>query len=159
MIIQEASNNAKQRVAILSLGTRLAPSIEAARAIEAATNGEVGVTVADARFMKPLDIDLVRELASSHEILVTVEEGSIGGFGDHVLHFLANDGALDAGELKVRPMVLPDRFFEAATQSQQYDEAGLNAKHIAAVVSRLIDPDAVIMPQMSEAIATEATIA
>ena len=117
------------------------------------------MTVADARFMKPLDIDLVRELASSHEILVTVEEGSIGGFGDHVLHFLANDGALDAGELKVRPMVLPDRFFEAATQSQQYDEAGLNAKHIAAVVSRLIDPDAVIMPQMSEAIATEATIA
>ena len=98
---EESVKKRTRKVALLTLGTRCEPALQAAAALEDVRD-DVGVTVADARFMKPLDIDLVRELASSHEILVTVEEGSIGGFGDHVLHFLANDGALDAGKLKVR---------------------------------------------------------
>ena len=114
-----------------------APSIEAARAVEAATNGEVGVTVADARFMKPLDTELILQLAADHEVLITVEEGSIGGFGDHVLHFLALSGELDDGKLKVRPMVLPDKYFEAGSQNEQYEEAGLTAPFIEATMLKL----------------------
>ena len=136
-VICDASAGAKQRVAILSIGTRLAPSIEAARAVEAATNGEVGVTVADARFMKPLDTELILQLAADHEVLITVEEGSIGGFGDHVLHFLALSGELDDGKLKVRPMVLPDKYFEAGSQNEQYEEAGLTAPFIEATMLKL----------------------
>merc|ERR1712147_355020 len=110
-------------------GTRLAASCEAANEIEGA-NDDIGVTVADARFMKPLDIDLVRKLASENDVL---------GFGDYVLHFLALEGALDDGKLKFRPMVLPDSFIETATQFQQYDQAGLNAKHIVGTVNKLMD--------------------
>lgn len=126
----------KDRVAILSFGTRLHESLIAANEIEE-EDDTLGVTVADARFMKPLDIDLVRELADQHSVLITVEEGSIGGFGDHVLHFLALDGALDEGDLKVRPMVIPDKYIEAGTQNEQYDLAGLNSMHIKRTVLRL----------------------
>jgi 1-deoxy-D-xylulose-5-phosphate synthase len=97
----------------------------------------LGVTVADARYMKPLDVDLVRQLADEHSVIVTVEEGSIGGFGDHVLHFLALDGLLDNGDLIIRPMVLPDTLFEAATQYEQYEQAGLNSQHIRGTILRL----------------------
>ncbi|KAH8057962.1 transketolase [Aureococcus anophagefferens] len=93
---------------------------------------DVAVTVADARFMKPLDIDLVRKLAKENDVLITIEENSVLGFGDYVLHFLALDGALDDGNLKVRPMVLPDAFIETATQFQQYEAAGLNARSTSA---------------------------
>jgi 1-deoxy-D-xylulose-5-phosphate synthase len=126
----------KDRVAILSFGTRLEESLIAANAVEE-SDPNLGVTVADARFMKPLDVDLVRELADDHSVLITVEEGSIGGFGDHVLHFLTLDGALDEGNLKFRPMVIPDTYFEAGTQYEQYEAAGLNAKHIKGTVLRL----------------------
>ena len=119
----------ENRVAILSLGTRLSEALIAADDAEAADK-DLAVTVADARFMKPLDEDLIRELADENGIIITIEEGSIGGFGDHVLHFLANDGALDNGELLFRPMVLPDTYFEAATQYEQYEMAGLNSHHI-----------------------------
>lgn len=97
----------------------------------------LGVTVADARFMKPLDVDLVRQLADEHSVLITVEEGSIGGFGDHVLHFLSLDGLLDDGNLKFRAMVMPDSYFEAATQYEQYEQAGLNSHHIRQTILRL----------------------
>ena len=70
--------------------------------------------------MKPLDTDLVAKLVAEHDVLITIEEGSIGGFGDHVLHFLALSGLLD-GNLKVRPMVLPDKYIEAASQTEQYE--------------------------------------
>jgi len=130
--------NRNDRVAILSLGTRLHESLVAAQEIEE-TDPTLGVTVADARFMKPLDIELIRQLAADHSVIVTVEEGSIGGFGDHVLHFLTLDGALDNGSLKVRPMVLPDTLFETATQMEQYDEAGLNAYHIKGTILRLTE--------------------
>lgn len=118
------------RVAILSLGTRLAEACKAAD--DLAARG-LSTTVADARFMKPLDEDMILRLARGHEVLVTVEEGSVGGFGSHVLHFLAMAGALDRG-LKVRPLVLPDRFVEHNAPKVQYDESGLNAPHITACV-------------------------
>jgi 1-deoxy-D-xylulose-5-phosphate synthase len=117
-------------VAILSLGTRLAECLKAAD--ELATRG-LSVTVADARFAKPIDQDLVRQLARHHSLLLTVEEGSIGGFSSQVLHFMATDGLLDNG-LKVRPMVLPDRYQDHDSPNKQYDDAGLNAAQIVAEV-------------------------
>lgn len=126
----------KDRVAILTIGTRLHDALLAANEVEE-QDPTLGVTVADARFMKPLDVDLVRQLADENSVIITVEEGSIGGFGDHVLHFLSLDGALDEGDLKFRPMVLPDTYFEAGTQFEQYEQAGLNAKHIKGTIMRL----------------------
>jgi 1-deoxy-D-xylulose-5-phosphate synthase len=116
------------KIAILSFGTRLAEALRAAD--DLAAHG-LSTTVADARFCKPLDEDLVRRLATEHEVLITVEEGSIGGFAAHVGQFLATKGLLDAG-LKLRPMILPDRFIDHGTPQGQYDEAGLNAAHIVA---------------------------
>jgi 1-deoxy-D-xylulose-5-phosphate synthase len=115
-------------IAILSYGTRLAEALKAAD--ELAARG-LSTTVADARFHKPLDTDLVTRLAREHEVLITVEEAAIGGFGAHVLHYLAHAGLLDRG-LKIRPMVLPDRFQEHDKPEKQYEEANLNAKHIVA---------------------------
>jgi len=126
----------RDRVAILSIGTRLHESLVAANEAEE-IDPTLGVTVADARFMKPLDVDLVRKLANDHSVLITIEEGSIGGFGDHVLHFLALDGALDDGELKFRPMVIPDQYYETGTQHEQYEQAGLNSEHIRGTILRL----------------------
>ncbi|MSP68160.1 MAG: 1-deoxy-D-xylulose-5-phosphate synthase [Alphaproteobacteria bacterium] len=117
-------------VALLALGTRLAECLAAADDLAAMG---LSTTVADARFAKPIDTDLVRRLATEHEVLVTVEEGSIGGFSAQVLHALAHAGLLDRG-LKVRPMVLPDRFIEQASPQAMYDEAALNARHIVAQV-------------------------
>ena len=84
-------------------------------------------TVADARFAKPLDADLIRRLADNHEVLVTVEEGAIGGFGAHVLHHLAETGQLDRG-LKVRTMMLPDTFIDHDKPEKMYERAGLDAR-------------------------------
>ncbi|HAN64183.1 MAG TPA: 1-deoxy-D-xylulose-5-phosphate synthase [Rhizobiales bacterium] len=114
-------------VAILSLGARLAEALKAADQLAAFG---LSATVADARFMKPLDRDLVYDLARNHEVLVTVEEGSIGGFGSHVLHCLAEAGLLDRG-VKIRTMVLPDVFIEHGQPHQMYELAGLNASNIA----------------------------
>jgi 1-deoxy-D-xylulose-5-phosphate synthase len=120
-IIQEGTS-----VALLSLGTRLQECLKAARELE---SYGVSVTVADARFAKPLDGALIERLAREHEVLITVEEGAIGGFASHVLHHLADAGLLENG-LKVRPMVLPDRFIDHNSPNVQYDEAGLNARQI-----------------------------
>jgi 1-deoxy-D-xylulose-5-phosphate synthase len=117
-------------VALLSLGTRLAECLAAADQL--ATFG-LSATVADARFAKPLDQDLIRQLARHHEVLVTVEEGSVGGFASHVLHFLAVDGLLDKG-LKVRPMVLPDTFIDHDKPEIMYARAGLAAPSIVSTV-------------------------
>ncbi len=122
-IIREGST-----VAILSLGTRLAESLKAADHLAALG---LSTTVADARFAKPFDEDLVRRLAANHEVLVTVEEGSVGGFSSLVLHFLASKGLLDRG-LKVRPMVLPDEFIEHDKPEKMYERAGLAAAGIVA---------------------------
>ena len=134
----EAVAKRTRKVALLTLGTRCEPALQAAAALEDVRD-DVGVTVADARFMKPLDIDLVRKLAKENDVLITIEENSVLGFGDYVLHFLALDGALDDGNLKVRPMVLPEAWMETATQFQQYEAAGLNAKHIVGTAAKLLD--------------------
>jgi 1-deoxy-D-xylulose-5-phosphate synthase len=124
-IVREGST-----IAILSLGTRLAESLKAADKLAAFG---LPTTVADARFMKPLDTRLIDRLAREHEVLITIEEGSIGGFGSHVLQHLAVSGALDRG-LKVRPLVLPDLFIDHDKPERMYDRAGLNADGIVQTV-------------------------
>ncbi|CAM9338849.1 unnamed protein product [Scytosiphon promiscuus] len=138
-IVRRPRATARQKAVILSLGTRLAPVGCEITSLFFADNPDMGVTVADARFMKPLDVDLIRRLAKEHDAMLTVEENAVGGFGAHVLHFMVLDGLMDHGNLKMRPMVLPDSFIEAGTQTEQYEEAGLSAGHIRASVLRLFD--------------------
>jgi 1-deoxy-D-xylulose-5-phosphate synthase len=97
--------------------------------------------VADARFAKPIDEALVAQLARHHEVLVTVEEGSVGGFGSQVLQYLATSGIIDSG-LKVRPMVLPDTFIDHDKPEKMYELAGLNASGIVAMVLKTIGHEA-----------------
>jgi len=118
-------------VAILSLGTRLSPALQAAENLSALG---VSCTVADARFAKPLDRDLIRQLVRHHAMLVTVEEGAVGGFGAHVLHYLANNGLMRPG-LEVRTMTLPDLFQDHDDPKRQYETAGLDANAIAALIA------------------------
>ena len=118
------------KVALLSFGTRLADCLLAAEDLEAAG---LSTTVADARFAKPLDEDMIRRLAREHEVLVTIEEGSIGGFASHVLQFLAREGLIDGG-LKVRPMVLPDVWMDQAKPEAMYAKAGLDREGIVRTV-------------------------
>jgi 1-deoxy-D-xylulose-5-phosphate synthase len=124
-IVREGS-----KVALLSLGTRLAECLKAADQLQ--TFG-LSTTVADARFAKPLDERLIRDLAAHHEVLVTVEEGSIGGFGSYVLQFLSEQGLLDRG-LRVRTKVLPDTFIDHGKPEVLYEAAGLNASGIVQTV-------------------------
>jgi 1-deoxy-D-xylulose-5-phosphate synthase len=125
------------KVALLSLGTRLGECLKAAD--ELASYG-LSATVADARFAKPLDTGLVLRLAREHEVLITIEEGSIGGFGCYVLQALAEAGALDSG-LKIRTMVLPDTFIDQDTPAAMYAKAGLDAKAIVARVFEALGKD------------------
>ena len=125
-IVREGST-----VALVSLGGRLADCLKAAD--ELAARG-ISVTVADARFAKPLDTELLTQLARHHELLITVEEGAIGGFGSHTLNFLADSGALDQTGFKVRSMVLPDIFIDQDSPAAMYAKAGLDADGIVAKV-------------------------
>ena len=127
------------KVALLSFGTRLADCLLAAEDLDAAG---LSTTVADARFAKPLDQDLIRQLARHHEVLITIEEGAIGGFGSHVLQFLALEGLLDHG-LKVRPMVLPDIWMEQAKPEAMYVKAGLDRAGIVSTVFNALGQKAV----------------
>ena len=113
----------------MSYGARL---YECLRAADDLTRQGLPTTVADARFVKPLDTELLKLLATDHEILVTIEEGSIGGFSAHVMQYLTTSGLLDGG-LKVRPMILPDRFISHGTSSGMYQDAQLTASNIADV--------------------------
>jgi 1-deoxy-D-xylulose-5-phosphate synthase len=126
------------KVAILSFGARLSECLAAAD--ELAAYG-LSTTVADARFAKPLDVDLVLRLAREHEVLVTIEEGAIGGFGSYVLQALAEHGSLDSG-LKVRTMALPDIFIDQDSPLAQYAKAGLDAKGIVTKVFEALGKDA-----------------
>nr|WP_234892210.1 1-deoxy-D-xylulose-5-phosphate synthase [Agrobacterium vitis] len=137
-IIKEGS-----KVALLSFGTRLAECLVAAEDLDAAG---LPTTVADARFAKPLDLDLIRQLARHHAVLITVEEGAVGGFGSQVLHMLANEGLLDHG-LKVRSLVLPDLWMDQAKPDVMYEKAGLDAKGIVSTVFTALSRDA--LPQDS----------
>ena len=118
------------KVALLSFGTRLADCLAAAEELDAAG---LSTTVADARFAKPLDTDLVERLARNHEVLITVEEGSVGGFASHVLQHLAHAGLLENG-LKIRPLVLPDAFVDHAKPEKMYADAGLDSAGIVRTV-------------------------
>ena len=129
-------------VAILSYGTRLAECLKAAD--DLAARG-LSCTVADARFAKPLDTALVERLAREHEVLITIEEGSVLGFGSLVLHHLALRGLLDAG-MKIRPMCLPDRLIDHDSPKKQYDEAGLNAPQIVATALAALGKDSAARP-------------
>jgi 1-deoxy-D-xylulose-5-phosphate synthase len=124
-------------VALLSLGARLA---ECTKAAEELARFGLSATVADARFAKPLDTDLVLRLAREHEVLITIEEGAIGGFGSHVLQTLAEHGALDGG-LKVRSMVLPDIFLDQDAPTAMYARAGLDAAGIVTKVFEALGKD------------------
>jgi 1-deoxy-D-xylulose-5-phosphate synthase len=117
-------------IAILNFGARMK---EVLLASERMAGYGLSPTIADARFAKPLDTALIRRLAREHEVLITVEEGSRGGFGAHVMHFLAHDGLLDRG-LKFRPMTLPDVFQDQDTPEKMYAQAGLDADGIVATV-------------------------
>jgi 1-deoxy-D-xylulose-5-phosphate synthase len=121
-VIQEG-----KQVCLLSLGTRLEECKIAANELK---NKGISTTIIDARFAKPLDKQLILKSAENHEVLITIEEGSIGGFGSHVANLLAENGIFDKG-LKFRSMILPDVFIDQDTPERMYDVAGLNAKHIA----------------------------
>jgi 1-deoxy-D-xylulose-5-phosphate synthase len=126
------------KIAILSLGTRLADSLKAAE--ELASYG-LSTTVADARFAKPIDSDLLLRLANEHEVLITIEEGAIGGFAAQVYQTLSDSGALDRG-LKIRSMVLPDIFIDQDSPTAMYARAGLDAKGIVKKVFEALGRDA-----------------
>jgi len=122
------------KVALLSFGTRLADSLAAAEDLDAAG---LPTTVADARFAKPLDHDLIRQLASHHEVLITIEEGSVGGFGSQVMQFLATEGLLDNG-LKIRTLVMPDIWMEQAKPEVMNAKAGLDRAGIVQTVFKAL---------------------
>ena len=122
------------KVALLSLGTRLAEALKAADQLEAKG---LSTTVADLRFAKPLDEELIRRLMATHEVIVTVEEGSIGGLGAHVLTMASDEGLTDAG-LKIRTLRLPDTFQDHDSPDKQYDAAGLNAPQIVDTVLKAL---------------------
>ena len=123
-----------KKVAILSLGTRLAEAMKAAETLDAKG---LSTTVADLRFAKPLDEKMIRHLIATHEVVVTVEEASVGGLGAHVLTLASDAGLMDAG-LKIRTMRLPDMFQEHDSPQKQYDEAGLNAPQIVETVLKAL---------------------
>ncbi len=129
-IVQEGS-----RVALLSFGTRLG---EIQKAAEALSARGLTPTIADARFAKPLDEEMILSLAADHEALITIEEGAIGGFGSHVAQLLAENGVFDHG-LKFRSMVLPDIFIDQASAEDMYRVAGLDAAQIEAKVLEVLD--------------------
>ncbi len=122
------------KVAILSLGTRLAEALKAADQLDARG---LSTTVADLRFVKPLDDALIRRLIATHEVVVTIEEGAIGGLGAHVLTMASDEGLTDSG-LKIRTMRLPDVFQDHDAPEKQYDAAGLNAPHIVDTVLKAL---------------------
>jgi 1-deoxy-D-xylulose-5-phosphate synthase len=125
------------KIALLSFGARLS---ECCLAAEELRSQGLSTTVADARFAKPLDHDLVRRLALEHQVLITIEEGAVGGFSSYVLHYLARENLLDRCA-RVRPMVLPDRFVNHGAPAEQYEDAAMTARHIVEEVFMALDVD------------------
>jgi len=116
------------KIAILNYGARMQECLKAAERLDAMG---LSTTVADARFCRPLDQDLVRRLATNHEVLISIEEGTIGGFASHVMHFLADSALLENG-LRFRPMVIPSNMVDHDKPALQYEKCGLNAPNIVA---------------------------
>jgi 1-deoxy-D-xylulose-5-phosphate synthase len=146
-IVREGS-----KIALLSFGGRLAECTRAASILEAKG---LSTTVADARFAKPLDHDLILQMARHHQVVITIEEGATGGFGAHVLHFLAASGRLDRG-LCIRTMTLPDRFLDQDTPRAMYEAAGLHARHIVDTALAALGMEAEGRPERALAVAAMA---
>jgi 1-deoxy-D-xylulose-5-phosphate synthase len=141
VVREAAARSAPTKAALLCYGTRLADCLSAAEVLERRRG--IGVTVADARFAKPLDEDLLQQLLQHHQLLITVEEGSQGGFGALVLHTAHQRGWLDAGTgaataPRLRTLTLPDRFIDHASQAEQLAEAGLDSASIVAAVRQAL---------------------
>jgi len=134
-VIQEG-----KKVALLNFGTRLEQCKEAS---ETLLKKGITCTIVDARFAKPLDEKLIMEVASNHEVLITIEEGSIGGFGSHVMQFLSDRGVFDKG-LKFRSMILPDTFIDQDTPEKMYEIAGLDSKSIASKVEETLNSNIIL---------------
>ena len=115
-----------EKIALLNLGTRIE---EVKNASDTLDSMGLSCTIADARFAKPLDKDLIKDLSKNHELMITIEEGSSGGFGAHVLMFLADEGILDDG-FKIRNLYLPDTFIQQGDVNDMYAQAGLNSENI-----------------------------
>jgi len=142
-------------LAILSLGGRLAECLKAADELE---QQGIFATVADARWAKPLDSDLVRHLAQEHTAMLTIEENSIGGFSAMVQQELLEAGYLDNGTLKFRGMTLPDRFIDHGKPEEQYEDAELNARHIVAKALALMGDQAAALPALLDGVHQEAVL-
>ncbi|MCR9212106.1 MAG: 1-deoxy-D-xylulose-5-phosphate synthase [Proteobacteria bacterium] len=134
-----------ERVALLSFGTRLTEALGASESLEAKG---ISTTVADARFCKPLDEELIKRLAKGHDVLVTVEEGAVGGFASHVMQFLATEGLLDTG-LKIRPLVMSDQYIDQNKIDVMYDQAGLTHHQIIETVISALETDSASKPSLS----------
>ena len=129
-----------KKVAILNFGTRLE---ECKKASEILSNKGIDITIIDARFAKPLDEKLIMEAANNHEVLVSIEEGSIGGFGSHVMQFLSDRGVFDKG-LKFRSMILPDLFIDQDTPEKMYEKAGLDSLSIANKIEETLNSNIIL---------------
>ena len=129
-----------KKVAILNFGTRLE---ECKKASEILSNKGIDITIIDARFAKPLDEKLIMEAANNHEVLVSIEEGSIGGFGSHVMQFLSDRGVFDKW-LKFRSMILPDLFIDQDTPEKMYEKAGLDSLSIANKIEETLNSNIIL---------------
>ena len=135
-----------KKVAILNFGTRLE---ECKKASEILSNKGIDITIIDARFAKPLDEKLIMEAANNHEVLVSIEEGSIGGFGSHVMQFLSDRGVFDKG-LKFRSMILPDLFIDQDTPEKMYEKAGLDSLSIANKIEETLNSNIILAKNKSK---------
>ena len=135
-----------KKVAILNFGTRLE---ECKKASEILSKKGIDITIIDARFAKPLDEKLIMEAANNHEVLVSIEEGSIGGFGSHVMQFLSDRGVFDRG-LKFRSMILPDLFIDQDTPEKMYEKAGLDSLSIANKIEETLNSNIILAKNKSK---------
>ena len=129
-----------KKVALINFGTRLE---ECKKSSKELLKKGIDCTIIDARFAKPLDEKLIMEVASNHEVLITIEEGSIGGFGSHVMQFLSDRGVFDRG-LKFRSMILPDIFIDQDTPEKMYETAGLDSSSIAHKVEETLNSNIIL---------------
>jgi 1-deoxy-D-xylulose-5-phosphate synthase len=130
-----------KKAAILNFGTRLE---ECKKASDLLSKKGIDITIIDARFAKPLDEKLIMEAATNHDVLITIEEGSIGGFGSHVMQFLSNKGIFDKG-LKFRSMILPDLFIDQDTPEKMYEKAGLDSLSIANKIEETLNSNIILV--------------